>query len=169
MGFEPNLLNRCKVGFSGTREGMSTPQFKAFRDLIFEWSGDIAEFHHGACVGADADAAAIVSVAPWDVFKAKIKMIARPGNMPRMVSQVAINLSDLVLPSKGTLARNKDIVNACTVLVACPKTTNPNERSGTWSTIRYAIKTGVQVVVISPTGATCIITNKQPEAEDDAK
>lgn len=43
-----------KVGFTGTREGMTAAQRLAFSKLIAELFVD--EFHHGDCVGSDAEA-----------------------------------------------------------------------------------------------------------------
>jgi hypothetical protein len=39
-----------KIGFTGTKDGMTDPQKSTLRDLLDGGSG---EFHHGDCVGAE--------------------------------------------------------------------------------------------------------------------
>ena len=53
---------RKSVGFTGTQIGMSPLQKKTFTKLIKFLLADnkITSFHHGDCVGADADAHNIV-------------------------------------------------------------------------------------------------------------
>lgn len=63
---------------------------------------------------------------------------------------------DKILQPKGFIGRNRDIVEAVNVLIACPKQElEPKARElrghGTWSTVRYA--TGrVPINLISPSG-----------------
>ena len=53
---------------------------------------------------------------------------------------------------KMPLDRNKDIVQEVELLVACPRQSFEEGRSGTWATIRAAFKAGKQVTIIWPDG-----------------
>ncbi len=59
-----------------------------------------------------------------------------------------------VLESKPYLERNRDIVDASEVLIACPSTREEVMRSGTWATVRYARKKGMKITLIFRDG-TC--------------
>ena len=97
-------------------------------------------FHHGDCIGADAtahDYAAnlkfhIVIHPPLDAKARAFK----PGK---------------VLECKPYLVRNHDIVDVADTLIACPD--GPERlRSGTWATVRYALRQRKQVYLIWPDG-----------------
>jgi predicted Rossmann fold nucleotide-binding protein DprA/Smf involved in DNA uptake len=49
---------------------------------------------------------------------------------------------------KPYLDRNKDIVRVSIGLIAAPKTNKEEQRSGTWSTVRYATKTGKPLIIL---------------------
>jgi hypothetical protein len=134
-----------RVGFTGTRDGMTEPQEAAFLDWCEVTS--FREFHHGCCVGSDERAAAFV-----DTFGEERPVIhGHPSNLRGMTSPKAVRVSDNVSRPKSPLYRNRDIVDACDILLACPK--GPEERrSGTWATIRYARKIGRLVKIIQPDG-----------------
>ena len=66
-----------KVGFTGTRHGMSGEQLKEFENLIK--SKEISEFHHGMCVGADKQA--------HDFIKSsKINIVGHPPIYKKFIS-----------------------------------------------------------------------------------
>lgn len=56
-----------------------------------------------------------------------------------------------MLPVKKPLDRNRDIVEAAEVLIACPDGPE-RQRSGTWATIRHALRVGKPVVIVWPDG-----------------
>lgn len=128
------------LGFSGTQYGMTDLQREAFLRVI-DWR-EVAEFHHGDCIGADSDAHDIV----LDI-----------GNIPIYIhppilsgKRAFCNFAKYRFEEKPYLARNKDIVDMCHLLVACPKGLKEELRSGTWATIRYAQKMGKPVVILAP-------------------
>ena len=66
----------------------------------------------------------------------------------------ALKGKNIVYDKKPYLERNKKIVNCCDILIAAPKQINEVLRSGTWSTIRYAKKIGIEVFIILPNNLT---------------
>src|SRR6516162_2726397 len=109
-----------RMGFTGSREGMTNRQKETFRQVLAKYGP--TEFHHGDCLGADAEAHAIVkSSCPT------AKIIIHP---PSSDSLRALCQGDSHLPPKPYLARNQDTVYEYEVLVAAPKTTKEQLRSG---------------------------------------
>jgi hypothetical protein len=128
-------------GFTGTREGTSDDQRYALR-LWFDRNRP-KQLHHGACVGADAD---MVTIAAGLCL-----IVAHPPEEEAYLSAYAAGLSDRRMLPLPYLVRNRAIVDACQLLIACPKG-EEEQRSGTWSTVRYAREKGKPVVIIWPTG-----------------
>jgi hypothetical protein len=128
-----------KVGFTGTQVGMTEYQEIALVHILRREGA--LELHHGNCIGADEQACQIA----WDM---DIPPIAHPGDTPEKQSEIE---SFETLPVKPNLERNHDIVDVCELLVAAPKGP-PQQRSGTWATIRYADKVGRKTLIITPNG-----------------
>jgi len=59
---------------------------------------------------------------------------------------------------KPPLVRNRDIVDECDLLVACPGSDHEELRSGTWACIRYARKVKRKTIIIWPDGTLGIYT-----------
>ena len=137
---------KMKIGFTGTRDDMTLWQRNTFRDLIIELSaGEELEFHQGCCLGADATATSLVAE------HTKSKILAYPCTIKSMTDANALKVSQTVQVIKPPLDRNKDIVNASDILIACPN--GPEVlRSGTWSTVRYARKQNKRIIIIWPDG-----------------
>lgn len=134
-----------KVGFTGTREGMTAEQRQAVRRWL-ERQGPPAEFHHGCCVGADAAAAGLADQLGVS------RIVGYPCDIWRLQSNIALGLCHEVRDPLPPLDRNRDIVDACEVLLACPG--GPEQmRSGTWATVRFARKCGRRVVIVWPDGS----------------
>jgi hypothetical protein len=117
-----------RVGFTGTREGMTDLQ----RDALSAWltrQGRVCEFHHGAAL-----------------------IHAHPADVPQQGSAAAFILSHKRHKVRKPLSRNADILDACDVLIAAPKGKREELRSGTWATIRGARKLGRRLVIIWPDG-----------------
>lgn len=134
-------MTTLTVGFTGTREGITPAQDVALWQRLSELRG--TDFHHGDCKGADVAAAKMAREIGY-------RVIAHPPDSRRMR---AFHRSDEIRPELPYLERNRNIVDAAGVLLACPD--GPERlRSGTWSTVRYARRQGVTVVVILPDGST---------------
>jgi len=128
-----------KIGFTGTKKSMTPKQKKVFTFLI---SGKSGEFHHGDCIGADAEAHDIIK-------KEDISIHIHPPekNDHRAYKKGSAKMWE----KRDYLARNKDIVEATEILIATPKG-NEVLRSGTWATIRYAKKNDKIIYIIMPDG-----------------
>lgn len=130
------------VGFTGTTQGMTNRQWQAFRSLIHTLKAELElkTFHHGDCVGADAQAHQVArSNGFWIV-----------GHPPSYESKRAYMPCDEYRQPKPYLARNHDIVDECYVMIATPKETEEIVRSGTWATIRYSRKKGRHLFILTP-------------------
>jgi len=120
-----------KIGFTGTRNGMSDAQKTALVALLKKYTTrdnvTVHEFHHGGCEGADLEAGAIAS-------KLKYHIVIHPGGATYLPKGIKAAVKD----PKPNLVRNQDIVNAVDLVIAAPRTSTEELRSGTWATIRYA-------------------------------
>ena len=131
-----------RVGFTGTRYGMTDEQKVRFASLLATLGA--TEFHHGDCVGADDQAAAMASCNP------KCRIICHP---PVDVTHRAYNKkSHEIRPPKTHFARNRDIVNETDILIATPLQAEHQSQGGTWYTIDFAMKMGKVVHIICPDG-----------------
>lgn len=131
-----------KIGFTGTRYGMSEAQKREVRALLQKLHGPGAVFHHGDCVGSDVEAAQIAYELGFRIVcHAPIKESDRaffPHN-------------DEVRPPKSYFARNRDIVDETDQLIGTP--IGPDQGSGgTWYTINYARRRGKAVIVVDRHG-----------------
>jgi hypothetical protein len=129
-----------KVGFTGTQQGCTQAQKASLREVLESHPAE--EFHHGDCIGADAQAHSIM------VRRARV--VIHPSN--RDDKRAFCRGAAEVRPAKPPLDRNRDIVDDTEVLVACPRGEDEELRSGTWATIRYARKKGRRVMLVLPDG-----------------
>jgi len=144
-------VGRVIAGFTGTQDGMTEVQAKAlFHELIHVLAGSFPakyennEFHTGDCTGADEEAFDLVQA------YALARNILHPPDNP--AKRAFCKDASVTLPEKPYMERNHDIVDASVILLAAPGGFQEQLRSGTWATIRYALKRGVPVTVIWPGG-----------------
>ena len=119
-----------KIGFTGTHRGMSQHQKEQFVLMMQEL--DPTEFHHGDCIGADAEAHDIVR----EFFPAVYIVVYPPNSRYRQ----AFKEGDEHRKPAPYLKRDKNIVDNVDFLFATPFRNEEVLRSGTWATIRYARK-----------------------------
>ena len=136
-----------KVGFTGTQHGMSPRQHRKLTAILRGL--DVSEFHHGDCIGSDAEAHVIAQ-------SLGIRVVVHPPENDAKRAFVTLSrgtaqrhADDIRVP-RPYLKRNHDIVSACKLLIAAPKQHREQRRSGTWATIRFANRNGVEVVIIVP-------------------
>lgn len=131
-----------KIGFTGTRHGMTALQAFAFDKILRDKEPD--EVHHGDCKGADEEASAIAR----DRYEPYTTVIHPPTD-PKLR---AFCMGEVFREPKPYLERNKDIVDETDLLVACPRMMKAEAHSGTWNTIKYASKKGKPIIIIWPDG-----------------
>jgi hypothetical protein len=104
-------------------------------------------FHHGWCIGADAEADEIARSLGYKII----------GHPPKNKSKMADLPKPLIMNEpKEYLDRNKDIAIASGVLIGAPKEFTEQQRSGTWSTIRRGRKHSTYVFIVWPDGSWTI-------------
>lgn len=128
------------VGFTGTQGGMNALQRAMFIGVLARLCPEV--FRHGDCIGADAEAHALVrQCAP----NCRIEI-----HPPADDSKRAFCEGDKVWAPRAYLARNREIVFCSDELIAAPKSRTEELRSGTWSTIRYARKAQKRIHMVWP-------------------
>jgi len=129
---KPALTTRHEfhVAFTGTRAGMSEAQLDQLESVLrwlrlafADYAGRVV-LHEGEARGADLQAKALAE---------------RLGGF-RIAEHPA---------GRDPLARNRDMVDASSVLVAAPATDREAQRSGTWATVRYARRLCRPVIMLS--------------------
>jgi len=148
-----------KLSFTGTQEGMSENQLEEVARFFRQ--NEVTAFHHGDCVGADAEAHHLAVSAgvsriiihppmdskkrawcgwPEDVERDNPNIIS----ISRDIGPIGFPQNIYILPVKEYLDRNRDIVDDGEILIAAPFGKEVR-RSGTWYTIRYARRIGREV------------------------
>jgi len=127
-----------KIGFTGTRRGMTNKQKDKVRELLKGCS----EFHHGCCIGADKEAGDIAVILG-------IEIILHP---PLDKKNMAPCTGKEVREPKSYFVRDHCIVDETDFLIGISKGFVEELRSGTWSTIRYARKKGKKIIIVWPDG-----------------
>jgi len=135
-------MTNYRFGFTGTQNGMTEAQKAALRNYL---NGGEGEFHHGDCIGADAQAHEIAQEFGY------CPVLHPPTNYSKRAwCEVP---SHLMRPERSYLDRNRCIVDATIALIATPAEFEEQPRGGTWYTVRYARKQGKPVVLILPDGS----------------
>jgi hypothetical protein len=128
-----------KVGFTGTHRGASEQQLADARaKLKVLKAAGFDEFHHGWCIGADEQVAAIAK-------EEGFRVVAHPGlagDPKNLLFRSEFAGNDEVREAKPFIKRDHDIVDETEVMLATPVSREEHVRSGTWTTVRYAKKKG---------------------------
>jgi hypothetical protein len=139
------MTNSTRIGFTGTRNGMTPEQLLGFTNTVKAF--DLKEFHHGDCIGSDAEAHYhILGLFPH------AKIIIHPPDKNGM--RAFCKPSTHIHTPLPFLRRNQEIVDETDVLIATPGEATEQVRSGTWSTVRYALKNGRFVLIVYPDGTS---------------
>lgn len=122
---------------------------------------DEIEFHHGDCIGSDAQAAIAMDAVRRhliDYFGSRagctIRIICHPGYPPNHPKETKFraftNFNDEIREPKPFVARDHDIVDETEEMIATPVSANEEIRSGTWTTVRYARKRKRKITILLP-------------------
>jgi len=130
-----------KIGFTGTRQGISFEQRNELQRILR--SKGTEQFHHGDCFGADCEAHRIAR-------RLLIPVVLHPPSDE--YQRAFCHGWDVARAPLPYLERNRAIVDETDELIACPVGFTEEWRSGTWATIRYATKRGKPVLIILPNG-----------------
>lgn len=129
-----------KIGFTGTQRGMTGDQKHTVVNLLSRRDG---EFHHGDCVGSDAEAHDIANNMPY-------WLVSHP---PVDETKRAFKHANEYREPRPYLVRNKAIVAETERLIATPGEFKEELRSGTWSTIRHARRLRRPIWIVFPDGS----------------
>jgi hypothetical protein len=129
-----------KVGFTGTKIGITLQQAKSLHGLLIPMKPE--EAHHGDCVGADATFHEFAEIAG-------AKIVIHPPKNPQYR---AFKKGNEMWEEKDYLTRNHDIVDCADIMIATPKAAE-ELRSGTWATVRYAKRCNKMLYIVWPNGA----------------
>lgn len=130
-----------KIGITGTREGMNEHQFALVQDFLTRHYSEGAEFHHGDCVGVDAEAALLAKEIGY-------RIVGHPG--PTTDGLRAFVECDESREPASHFKRNRTIVDVCEHLLVVPLQNEHQPRGGTWYTHDYAKKKSKPFTVIWP-------------------
>lgn len=132
------------IGFTGTKDGMTEEQINTVNSIFNDFGEANVVFHHGDCIGADADAHKLAVLCNFQI------VIHPPIN--KKYRAYCDSENTIILPPRDYLVRNRHIVENSDLMIATPKGFE-RVRSGTWSTIRYAHKKQVPMTIVWPNGS----------------
>jgi len=145
-----------KIGFSGTRKGMTSQQ-KQVMECLLSKLPKITFAHHGDCIGADAE----FHQACLNIHIAIV--IHPPSDNKNRANCIGFAEE---MPPAPYLERDRRIVDSTELLIATPAG-KEHLRSGTWTTIRYARKRKKPVIIIEPDGSLACERSTWEELEID--
>jgi hypothetical protein len=130
-----------KIGFTGTRSGMSKKQEKETLEILDKHNDNIDVTIHGGCVGADMDF--------HTLCEAYVRWVY-PGHFNNRPFDTTYRGeyedADFIADSETHFKRNRAIVDDSDLMIATPY--NNNQKGGTWYTINYAKKVGKKVIIL---------------------
>jgi len=133
------------VGFTGSRNSASIRQYVSLKKVLSLY--DPVEAHHGSCVGADSQFHGVIRQ-----YYPQCRIVIHPPINTKLMQCLQLDCEEWLTP-KEYLERDRDIVDACDVLIGCPNTKVPYRGSGTWYTINYAKQIVRKTIVILPDGS----------------
>lgn len=142
-------ITAAAVGLVANRSGLTYPQFRTVCRMFLDRAGThpvggVEVVHLGDGPAADTD---FTRLARW--MRPNPRVVLHSATLPAAEPPgLAVTVEPAATPSE----RNRAIVDAADLLVACPREAAEDVRSGTWSTIRYARTGKKRVLVVYPDG-----------------
>lgn len=143
-------MSKLIVGFTGTRFGATRYQLESLDRFMVGRLPN--EWHHGGGVGADKQSHDLAIGYGIDIW-------IHPSLAGVDFTLFPRQRADRLERPYGHLRRNRNIVGAVHVMVACPRGFEEELRSGTWATIRYARKIGRKLYIMYPDGRVDVESN----------
>ncbi len=155
-------MDTIHVGFTGTQDGMTDQQVYAVEAFLDQVSIQYKmEGYHGDCVGSDemfdglmrlCDGFVRMHILPANIagkraYCPSAKLLRHDGTPMGFRAE-----KDVVYPEQDPLLRNENIVRKIEILIATPREKQMVTRSGTWTTVRYAMERRIPVLVFLPDG-----------------
>ena len=132
-----------RVGFSGTREGMTKAQAAAVAITLRDLGA--THLHHGDCVGCDADAHLLARALG-------VAVELHPPSNPSLRAFCEMRPGEVVRPAVPYAHRNRIIAHDTAALIACPKEEHGEHGGGTWMTVGFGRREGMPLAIIRPSG-----------------
>jgi len=129
------------IGITGSRDDVTPEQLSRIEAFFQREHLNITEVHHGDCKGVDEYVHNLVQ---------KYSNITVYVHPPLKNKHRAHCVCDNIYDPLDYIERNHSIVDECDLLIAVPKSRDEEVQSGTWSTIRYAIKQEKKIKYIYP-------------------
>jgi len=130
--------------FTGTRKGLTAAQHAALEVVLRDLKAEgFTIAHNGSAIGADLQAALLCRALGFHI-------VAHPSKAASATAEIPF---DETHPPRTSKKRDRDMVAAAELLVACPVREEEDISSGTWYTIRYAQRRGVPVRFVWPDGS----------------
>jgi hypothetical protein len=108
--------------------------------------------NHGVCTGADEALALAACDVTWESSDGPV-IVGFPANDVPEWFRSKTAPSDFLQPAAPALQRNQAMVDVSDVVLALPSVMDASAKSGTWSTIRKALKADLPLVlVVGPDG-----------------
>ena len=143
------LQPRFRIGFTGTRKGLTPDQVAALslelKEQLEKHPGHEIQVHHGDAIGADQqfhDACRVMG----------FRIVIHPATNQR--ERAFCKGATDVRPPTDFASQSDAILTATQLLIAAPDGMKERARgSGTWMTVRKARKAGKTIVICYPDGS----------------
>jgi len=140
-------MEPMKIGITGTRSGCTKAQFSKLQSILETYT-NTTEFHHGDCVGVDAEAALLAKTLG-------MRIVSHPSEKDELRAYVPY---DECKEKFSHFKRNRNIVDSVNLLIVIPWQSEWSSNGGTWYTHDYARRRdkrhGVKTLIIWPDGTT---------------
>jgi hypothetical protein len=151
-----------RIGFTGTRNGMTPHQKHRFVELIDARVKlyDLVYFVHGGAIGADEEADELFSDVIYN-NSMSYNIIVWPASEARWRYWRKKHVTHTIMPPEDPLVRNRKIVDQVEQMYATPAEMSEVIRSGTWATIRYTRSQDKSLTIIFPDGSVREVLNSR--------